>query len=50
MEIGAGNIPLFTSQAKPLCYSQNEQIIAVGEESERILIINKHELKSHFAL
>jgi len=50
MEKSTGSTLLFTSKAKPLCYSQGEQMIAVGEESERILIINKHELKSHFAL
>jgi hypothetical protein len=50
MEIGEPTIPLFISQAKPLCYSQNEQLIAVGEDSEKIILINKYELKSHFAI
>jgi len=50
MEIKSRATPLFSSEAKPSCYTENENIIAVAEESERLLIINKHELKNHIIM
>jgi WD40 repeat protein len=39
---------LIRGHSKPLCYSQNQESIVVGEASNELLLINKHDPSQYF--
>lgn len=39
---------LIRGHSKPLCYSQNQETIVVGEISNELLVINKHDPSQYF--
>lgn len=50
MEPEKNTHPIIKGVSKPLCFSYNGESIVVGEESNQMLLINKHDPAQHFRI